>query len=95
MTKHNFQKFIFSNHALMRCKERIKDINKNDSDLIIQSKLRGLLIKIEFHEFEDKNHYYFKVPNQYGMYVVVKKSNYLVITVTKISDAKKITLLSK
>lgn len=93
MIKHNFQKFIFSNHAIVRSKERIPTIQKSDNELIIQSKLRNLLRMIQIHEFEDKEHYYFKVPNIFSMYIVVKKANYLVITITKISDAKKMEIL--
>lgn len=93
MKKHNFQKFNFSNHSLIRAKQRLEEINKNDNELIIQSKLREMLNKISVHEFEDNNHYYFKIPNVFSTYIVVKKNNNLVITITKISDHKKIKII--
>ncbi|MDE6473320.1 MAG: hypothetical protein K2K73_02795 [Ureaplasma sp.] len=93
MAYYNNYKFKLTAHAIERAKQRL-DL-KNKSNFEVEIWILNTLNNIYSHDFEDRYHYYYKVPNKYGFYFVVQKINMLVKTISKISDHKKIILLNR
>lgn len=79
-------RFIISDHARVRIKERIKKY-KNEKDFIIDNDINNLL-SILNPKFSTKQHFYFEHPKQQGFYFVVCKKQKLILTFSKISYDK-------
>ncbi|MDE6289255.1 MAG: hypothetical protein K2L64_00655 [Ureaplasma sp.] len=93
MANYNTYKFRLTAHSIERAKQRL-DL-KNKSNLEVEIWMLNTLNNFYTFDFEDRYHFYYKVPDRYGFYFVVQKINMLVKTVSKISDHKKIILLNK
>ncbi|WP_156940225.1 hypothetical protein [Mycoplasmoides alvi] len=78
MSYYSSEKFIVTNHARIRIKERLKVSGDSDLviDMIINEKLNGIVPTY----FDDKYDYY-KIPGTKNMYALVKKNTKLIITV--------------
>lgn len=82
--------YIFSCHGLQRCKERLK--LKNLEDCKVKEKVL-FFIKNSPLMFETKNDWYFQVQNT-SFYIVVRKDNKLIITCSKVSVERQMSLLN-
>ncbi|WP_027124012.1 hypothetical protein [Mycoplasmoides pirum] len=86
MSYYSKSKFVVSNHARLRIKERLKlDINFNDLeiDVIINEKLSGLKPTYQKDGYE-----YYKIPETKNLYAIVLKNNNLITTVTNMLPSK-------
>ena len=83
-------KFVISDHARERIKQRLKIRSDNvlEIDIQINEKLMGII-----PEFSDYAHDYYKIPGTLDLYAIVVRSSNLIRTVTKIGPHKKTTLL--
>lgn len=88
MSFYSRNEFSVSHHAIERAKQRL---NYSGSNLEIELRILKDLDGVHF-EFETRTDYYFEVPNKYNYYFVVSKNNSLVITVSRISYNKKLSL---
>ena len=93
MSYYQKNKFIITDHALIRVKQRIENF-KHKSDFEIVQLLNDYLNNTNV-EFSDNNYdyYHYDCKIKY-LYIVVKRCNSLIISVTPISHAKKINLLT-
>lgn len=92
MSFYTRNKFNLTDHGIERAKQRLK-LPKDMLEAKIT--LNKMLENIDHHEFDDAKYYYYKVPNYYGLYFIVSKIDMTLVTVSKISDHKKLYLLSK
>lgn len=96
MSYYQKNNFSFTDHAIVRAKERITEYSKL-SNLMVKVELLNLLRLVPYPEFEDKRFAYYHLPNKVSkyLYAVVEKKNNLIVTVTTITHQKKIDLFSK
>lgn len=93
MSYYSPSRIEFTNHALARAAERIKECRGLDEvDLIL--KLREIFARSVF-DFEDNEYYYYAINVKTGLYFIIDKFEGLVISITNISYNKKLQLLSK
>ena len=92
MSYYQKDNHVFSYHGLQRCKERLglKDI---DDFQVHQEVMK--LIRNSSHFFETKNEIYIAAGNTKQLYFVINKTNNLIITCTKISVEKQLTLIDR
>lgn len=92
MTYYSKNKYAITAHALVRIKQRL---NLTGDDVSITTKINEIIINECICEFDDYAYWYFRIPKLYSHYFVISKSQNIITTFTKISDQKKISLLSK
>lgn len=82
---HHSNKFIVSNHARVRIKERLNIKSEFDLeiDLEINKILNGLVPTLS-----DANHDYYKIPKTKNMYAVVERNKNLILTIKPVSIFK-------
>jgi len=88
MSYYYKSEYNFSDHALQRCKERLN--MKNQSDSVVKKRVNEL-IKKSIRSFETKKEIYISAGNS-DLFFVINKENNLIITCTKISVEKQLTL---
>ncbi len=82
----------FTNHALARAAQRIKECRGLDEvDLIC--KLRKIFAKSQY-DFEDDQYCYYAIDTRTGLYFIIDKYEGIVVSITNISYNKKLQLLS-
>ncbi|CDN40187.1 hypothetical protein [Mycoplasma amphoriforme] len=83
-------KFIISDHARVRIKERLNLTGEFNFEIDnqINKILFGLKPEIKGRDGTD----YYKIPKMYNYYAVVKRENSLVLSITPLSPAKKTKL---
>lgn len=96
MSYYQKSKFSVTNHALVRARQRLPDA-KDKSDLILEYHLLSLLEQAGNPEFKDNyyDYYYLYQYDKKMLYVVVNRNSNLVITVTKMSVEKQLSICFK
>lgn len=96
MSYYQKSKFTITTHALVRARQRLPDA-KDKSDLILEYHLLNLLEQVGSPEFKDNyyDYYYLYQYDKKLLYVVVNRNNNLVITVTKMSVEKQLSICYK
>lgn len=96
MSYYQRSKFSVTTHALVRAKQRLPDA-KDKSDLILEYHLLNLLEQAGNPEFKDKyfDYYYLYQYNKKSLYVVVNRHSNLIVTITKMSVEKQLSISYK
>ena len=96
MSYYQRSKFVVSNHAILRARQRIKGLQFLD-EVMVRGIILDILAKIGAPEFSDTFCDYYRVHGQKDkyLYIVVQRNNHLVTTITPISFEKKYNLLNR
>lgn len=91
MSYYARSKYQFSEHGLLRIKDRLKLKTISDSEL------KNYCIKLieASHEVYDAEDYWYVKVNGKNLYFVIKKNNNLIITLTPIKPEKLLANLEK
>lgn len=95
MSYYERSSFRFTDHAITRAKQRIANL-ANESSLMIQTKILELLRQTPAPEFIDHKYKYFRIhwQNPKYLYIVATKDTNVIVTITTISELKKINLFT-
>lgn len=92
MSYYSPSRIEFTNHALARAAQRIKECRGLDEvDLIY--KLRKIFASSQY-DFEDDQYCYYAINVRTGLYFIIDKYEGIVVSITNISYNKKLQLLA-